>query len=111
MSQKLLNRFLKSLQLRIQRPWFQDNFFIKYCELFFVKIVFAKWNSYLYAQCIEFFLLYSIVKLWDHALSRPLVLLTWNNIQALCLIKDYAPAKFDRDRLRNNGEIVGENLL
>ena len=49
--------FKKSLQLRIQRPWFQDNFFIKYQELFFVKIFSAKWNSYLYAQYIEFFLL------------------------------------------------------
>ena len=47
----------KTLQLRIQWPWFQDNFFIKYTELFFVKIFFAKWNSYLYAQYIEFSLL------------------------------------------------------
>ena len=27
---------------RIQRPWFQHNFFIKQRELFFVKIFFAK---------------------------------------------------------------------
>ena len=36
---------------------FHDNYFIKYCELFFVKIYFAKWNSYLYAQYTEFSLL------------------------------------------------------
>ena len=51
------DQFLKSLQLRIQRPLFQENFFIKFSELFFVKIFLAKWNSYLYAQYIEFFLL------------------------------------------------------
>ena len=27
------------------------------------------------------------------------------------LIKDYQRAKFDQDRLRNDGETVGENLL
>ena len=34
-----------------------------------------------------------------------------NYIQSLCLIKDYQHAKFDRDRLRNDGETIGENLL
>ena len=29
-------------ELWIQRPWFQDNFFIQYSELFFVKIFYAK---------------------------------------------------------------------
>ena len=40
------------------------------------------------------------------ALSRPLVLLTWKNIQSVRLIKDYQHAKFNRDRLRNDGEIA-----
>ena len=36
------------MQIRIQRPWFQDNFFINVHKLFFVKILIAGWNSYLY---------------------------------------------------------------
>ena len=32
-------------------------------------------------------------------------------ILAFRLIKGYQHAKFDRDRLRNDGETVGENLL
>ena len=40
--------FKKWLRNRIQRPWFQDNFFINVRKLFFVKILIAEWNSYLY---------------------------------------------------------------
>ena len=41
-SRKLPGRFLKSLQQLIQRRWFQDNFFIKFIVLFFVKLFVAK---------------------------------------------------------------------
>ena len=43
------------LHQQIQRPWFQDKYFIKYCKLFFVKNFVTGWNSYLYAQYKEFF--------------------------------------------------------
>ena len=47
-SRKLEVRFLKCLQNRTQRPWFQDNFSINIRKLFVVKVLIAELNSYLY---------------------------------------------------------------
>ena len=60
-SRKLVVRFKNCFNQHIQRPWFQDNFFINVRKLIFIKKFSAEWSSYLYGV----FLLY-----WSNVLTE-----------------------------------------
>ena len=105
-SRKLIVRFKNCFHQQIQRPWFQDKYFIKYRKFFLVKKFVTEWSSYLYAQYIEFF----YYKVYWNLGPRP-VPTPWGILlkihTAHCLVIMIISWKFEVNPLRIDGDMTG----